>query len=191
MVCLIVAAALSIHEEMKRDRAAEASTRSVAAPAATTTVETGNGRPLMSPYTPPTTTMTTTFVETAAIYTPTSRPAAPPTSAYTRPPAPVTTIPPLVAKPVTKAGKSVTYEVISDSPVLNSVTWFDGMNELQQEYPTSAPWSLSVVNTATYPMMGLGAQTEGQSVTCRIIVDGRVMDQQTAVGQYAVVNCNA
>lgn len=97
VVCLIVAAVLSIHEEVKRDRAAEASTRSVAAPSATTTVETRNGRPLMSPYTPPTTT-TTTFVETAAIYTPSPRPAAPPTSAYTRPPAPVTTIPPLAAK---------------------------------------------------------------------------------------------
>ncbi|KAF0957730.1 MmpS family transport accessory protein [Rhodococcus sp. T7] len=70
---------------------------------------------------------------------------------------------------------------------LSSSAW----SSLRQEYPASAPWSLSVVNAATYPMMGLGAQTEGQSVTCRIIVDGRVMDEQTPVGQYAVVNCNA
>jgi hypothetical protein len=103
----------------------------------------------------------------------------------------VATIPPLAAQPITKAGQNITYEVISDSSVLNSVTWFDGMNAMQQQYPASDPWSLSVTNTATYPMTGLTAQTEGQSVTCRIIIDGHIADVHTATGQYAVASCAA
>ncbi|WP_371851946.1 MmpS family transport accessory protein [Nocardia ignorata] len=34
-------------------------------------------------------------------------------------------------------------------------------------------------------------QTNGSSVTCRITVDGKVADEQTSTGKYAVVNCTA
>ncbi|WP_157108510.1 MmpS family transport accessory protein [Aldersonia kunmingensis] len=105
-------------------------------------------------------------------------------------PAPTTTIPPLAPKPPTGNGKTVVYEVISDSDSLNSVTWFDENSAIQQETSASAPWSKTVTNKSTYVIAGLGAQTEGTSVTCRVTVDGVVKDEQTATGQYAVVNCN-
>lgn len=100
-------------------------------------------------------------------------------------------IPPLAPAPSSGEGKSIRYEVISDSGSLNSVTWFDEDSALQQDQNVSAPWSLTVENPSSFVIAGVGAQTDGTSVTCRVIVDGVVEDEQTATGQYAVVNCNA
>lgn len=84
--------------------------------------------------------------------------------------------------------KTVVYEVISNG-ALSSVTWFDEDSALQQDTSVSASWSRTVKNSSTYVIAGLGAQTNGTSVTCRITVDGTVVDTQTATGKYAVVNC--
>lgn len=102
-----------------------------------------------------------------------------------------TTIPPLKAAAPSGKGKTVTYEVISDSATLNNVTWFDENSEMQQDTSAAAPWSLTVDNTSTVVMAGVTAQTDGTSVTCRVTVDGEVEDEQTATGKYAVVNCTA
>jgi hypothetical protein len=93
----------------------------------------------------------------------------------------------LTPKPSGK-GKTVVYEIISDSD-LKSVTYFDANSEIQQETDASAPWTKTVTNTSTYAIAGLGAQTDGTSVTCRITVDGKVKDEKTSTGKYAVVNC--
>ncbi|MGW0249390.1 MmpS family transport accessory protein [Nocardia goodfellowii] len=103
---------------------------------------------------------------------------------------PAAPIPPLTPGTSSAKGKAITYEIISDSAELNSVTYFDGNSELKQETNAAAPWSKAVTNSSTVAMIGLGAQTNGTSVTCRIIVDGKVADEQTATGKYAVVNCN-
>ncbi|WP_225725667.1 MULTISPECIES: MmpS family transport accessory protein [unclassified Nocardia] len=124
-----------------------------------------------------------------------------PTPATTQAPAPAgdpiangavttTTIPPLTPKAPTKAGKSIVYEVISDAE-LSTVTYYNEVSDIQQETDVSAPWTKTVVNNSTYVIAGLGAQTNGISVTCRITVDGKVKDEQTATGKYAVVNCTA
>ncbi|WP_231971468.1 MmpS family transport accessory protein [Mycobacterium sp. E3198] len=90
----------------------------------------------------------------------------------------------------TKAAASITYEVDSDA-ALSTVTYFDGMNDEKQITNVGAPWSLSFDNQATFPIIGLGAQTTGLHVSCQISVNGQVRDQKTATGRYAVVNCNA
>jgi hypothetical protein len=105
--------------------------------------------------------------------------------------APKSTIPPLVAAPKTGNGKVVTYEVISDSGSLNSVTWFDENNALQQDSGVTAPWSLTVNNNSSFITAGVTAQTDGTSVTCRVTVDGKVEEENTSTGQYAVVNCTS
>lgn len=99
-------------------------------------------------------------------------------------------IPPLAPAVPSGEGKNIVYEVISDSGELN-VTWFDENSAIQQKSSVPAPWSLTVNNPLTFVIAGVGAQTTGTSVTCRVIVDGEVEDEQTATGQYAVVNCNA
>ncbi|MDV7244462.1 MULTISPECIES: MmpS family transport accessory protein [Rhodococcus] len=101
------------------------------------------------------------------------------------------TIPPLAPAAPSGEGKSIVYEVISDSGELNNVTWFDENSAIQQQSTVPAPWTLTVNNPSTFVIAGVGAQTTGTSVTCRVIVDGEVEDEQTATGQYAVVNCNA
>jgi hypothetical protein len=106
-------------------------------------------------------------------------------------PAPATTVPPLTAQAPSGHGKTILYEVISDSPTLNNVTYFDEHSAEQQDINTTAPWSKTVVNSSTYAIAGIAAQTNGQSVTCRITIDGKVADTKTSTGQYAVVNCNA
>ena len=103
---------------------------------------------------------------------------------------PPTTIPPLTADPTISTGKTIVYEVISDGS-LSSVTYYDALSAEKQDLDVAAPWTKTVVNTATYPIAGLGAQTNGTSVTCRITVDGVVLDEKTSTGQYAVVDCNA
>ncbi|KAF0844777.1 MmpS family transport accessory protein [Nocardia caishijiensis] len=112
-------------------------------------------------------------------------------AAPTAPETPGAPIPPLTPGSSTGKGKNITYEIISDAADLNSVTYFDGNSELQQEISATAPWTKSVTNDSTVAIIGLGAQTNGSSVTCRIIVDGKVADEQTSTGKYAVVNCTA
>ncbi len=104
--------------------------------------------------------------------------------------APAASPPPLTAAPPSGKGKQVKYEIISDATELNSVTYFDANSELQTESSASAPWSKTVTNQSTYAIVGLGAQTTGTSVTCRITVDGKVKDEKTSRGKFAVVNCS-
>jgi hypothetical protein len=96
-------------------------------------------------------------------------------------------IPPLAPKASGKA-KTIVYEIISDSD-LRSVTYWDENSELQQLNETAAPWTLTVTNSSTAVIAGAGAQTNGTSVTCRVTVDGKVKDEKTSTGKYAVVNC--
>ncbi|MEV0249791.1 MmpS family transport accessory protein [Nocardia sp. NPDC050712] len=107
------------------------------------------------------------------------------------PASPGASIPPLTPGTSSAKGKSITYEIVSDAGELNSVTYFDGNSELKQETSATAPWSKSFTNSSTVALISLGAQTNGSSVTCRITVDGKVADEQTATGKYAVVNCTA
>jgi hypothetical protein len=106
-------------------------------------------------------------------------------------PAPVSELPPLKPAESSGKGKTVVYEVISDSGSLNNVTYFDENSAIQQESSPAAPWSKTVKNSSTFVIAGVTAQTEGTSVTCRVSVDGKVKDEQTATGQYAVASCTA
>lgn len=105
--------------------------------------------------------------------------------------APAAALPPLKAAEPSGKGKTVVYEVISDSGSLNSVTYFDENSAIQQESSPSAPWTKTVKNTSTFVIAGVTAQTDGTSVTCRVSIDGEVEDEQTATGQYALVSCTA
>lgn len=98
--------------------------------------------------------------------------------------------PPSTTTPEAKAAPSITYQVDSDG-TLSTVTYFDGMNDQKQVTDVSAPWSLTFENQATFPMIGVGAQTTGLHVSCQISINGQVRDQKTATGRYAVVNCSA
>ena len=71
-----------------------------------------------------------------------------------------------------------------------SLTFFDGMNELQSLSnpgfntwsPNANTWSTNIRSQATYQLTAISALTKGTQVTCRIILNGTVMDEQTTVG---------
>ena len=80
-----------------------------------------------------------------------------------------------------------------------SLTFFDGMNELQSLSnpgfntwtPNANTWSTNIRSQATYQLSAISALTEGTQVTCRIILNGTVMDEQTTVGRYTMASCGA
>lgn len=122
-------------------------------------------------------------IDSAASSLETSPPTAP------RLPGELTTSPPATSESPLGQAKNVVYEIISDSPALSSVTYFDEKSERKQETAVSAPWTRTIAAKSTFAMIGVGAQTEGTSVTCRITVDGAVAAERTATGAHATVNC--
>ena len=96
------------------------------------------------------------------------------------------------------AGELVTYVVESNGPLI-ALSFFDGMNEMQTVSnpgfntwsPDSNTWSSNIRSQATYQLTAISALTEGTQVTCRIIQDGVVIDEQTIVGRYSMASCGA
>jgi hypothetical protein len=44
---------------------------------------------------------------------------------------------------------------------------------------------------ATYQLTSISAQTNGTQVSCQIVKNGEVVDQQQAVGRFTVLTCSA
>ena len=96
------------------------------------------------------------------------------------------------------AGELITYVVESNGPLI-ALNFFDGMNEMQTVSnpgfntwgPDSNTWSTNIRSQATYQLTAISALTEGTQVTCRIIQDGVVMDEQTIIGRYSMASCGA
>lgn len=103
-----------------------------------------------------------------------------------------------LAAPANAAGELITYVVESNGPLM-SLTFFDGMNELQSLSnpgfntwsPNANTWSINIRSQATYQLTAISALTKGTQVTCRIILNGTVMDEQTTVGRYTMASCGA
>ena len=96
------------------------------------------------------------------------------------------------------AGELITYVVESNGPLM-SLSFFDGMNELQMVSnpgfntwsPDNNTWSTNIRSQATYQLTAISAMTKGTQVTCRIILNGVVMDELTIVGRYSMASCGA
>jgi hypothetical protein len=103
-----------------------------------------------------------------------------------------------LATPANAAGELITYVVESNGPLM-SLSFFDGMNELQSLSnpgfntwsPGSNTWSANFRSQATYQLTAISAMTKGTQVTCRIVQDGTVMDEKTTVGRYTMASCGA
>ena len=93
----------------------------------------------------------------------------------------------LIAAPgaVADPGDTVTYSANSDAP-LSLVTYYDGMNNMQQPHNQSSHWYLTFTSRATNGLFALTVQTTGEQVSCEINVNGSVRDQKSTVGRVAV-----
>ena len=88
------------------------------------------------------------------------------------------------------AGKTVRYEVSSNSGAANNVTYMINNGE-QQDTNVTLPWSKEFTAGQGIQPLVLNAQNAGAgSISCRILVDGSVVSEHTSNGQYAVVMCS-
>lgn len=84
-------------------------------------------------------------------------------------------------------GKTVTYEVTSDSGKASTVTYSGKGGNQSQETDVTLPWKKADVEA---DIAVLSAQNSGGgAITCRILRDGKVQVEQTSNGEYAVVTC--
>ena len=85
--------------------------------------------------------------------------------------------------------KNVTYEVFGALGGAGKVTYADLNSEPVEVALTSLPWSYSETTTASSASLSLVAQVDGDSVGCRILVDGQVRDEHSVSHESAAVAC--
>lgn len=101
-----------------------------------------------------------------------------------RPPQP--SIPPTV---VEVNPKNVVYEVFGDIGSGGRVTYADLDSNPVEENLTSLPWSHSETTMSPAATLSLVSQGYGDSLGCRIIVNGEVLDEQFVAHANAAVSC--
>ena len=85
--------------------------------------------------------------------------------------------------------KNVTYEVFGSLGGGGRVTYADLNSAPIEVTLASLPWSHSETTMASSASLSLVAQVDGDSVGCRILVDGQVRDEQSVSHDGAAVAC--
>jgi hypothetical protein len=85
--------------------------------------------------------------------------------------------------------KNITYEVFGTLGGTGKVTYADLNSQPVEVQLTSLPWSYSETTMAASASLSLVAQVEGDSVGCRILVDGQVRDEHSVTHEGAAVAC--
>jgi Mycobacterium membrane protein len=85
--------------------------------------------------------------------------------------------------------KNVTYEVFGSLGGGGKVTYADLNSQPIEVTLASLPWSHSETTMASSASLSLVAQVDGDSVGCRILVDGQVRDEQSVSHESAAVAC--
>ncbi|WP_395309012.1 MmpS family transport accessory protein [Mycobacterium sp. AMU20-3851] len=84
--------------------------------------------------------------------------------------------------------KVVTYEVFGTGSSA-TINYADLDGKPQRTGEVSLPWSLTLETTLPSVMPNIMAQGDGQSISCRVTVDGEVKDERTAEGMNAATYC--
>jgi Mycobacterium membrane protein len=85
--------------------------------------------------------------------------------------------------------KNVTYEVFGTLRSAGKVTYADLDSQPIEVTLASLPWSHSETTMASSATLSLVAQVDGDSVGCRIIVNGEVRDEHSITHEGAAVAC--
>jgi hypothetical protein len=101
-----------------------------------------------------------------------------------------------MVEPVAAAMRAVThsviYQLLGDSGV-RSITFVADGAVLAQESSAATPWVKTLQRTGVAgrtEFYSVTAQNAGQgALSCRIVVDGQVISQETAAGDHAMVTC--
>lgn len=85
--------------------------------------------------------------------------------------------------------KQVTYEVFGPSGAVGGVSYLNQDTQPEQSNFTGLPWSLTMTTTNPAVVANLVAQGDGDTIGCRIIVNGDVLDEQLSTGHHAQAFC--
>src|SRR6478752_10049937 len=90
----------------------------------------------------------------------------------------------LVNDPAPFNPKVVTYEIFGTGSEA-TINYLDLDAQPQKAASAPLPWSLTLTTTAPAASPNIVAQSDGDSITCRITVDGVVKDERTSDGVNA------
>ncbi|MGZ4725627.1 MAG: MmpS family transport accessory protein [Ilumatobacteraceae bacterium] len=85
--------------------------------------------------------------------------------------------------------KEVKYEVFGAPGATATINYLNLDAQPQHVVDVALPWSLTLTTTAPAASANIVAQGDGDSITCRISVDGVVKDEKTTDGLNAQTFC--
>jgi hypothetical protein len=87
------------------------------------------------------------------------------------------------------APKSATYEIVGPPGTVGVVNWMDENAQPQRADFTTLPWSHTITARLPGIFAYVVAQGDSDYIGCRITVDGRLVDQQSATERSAQISC--
>ena len=85
--------------------------------------------------------------------------------------------------------KHMTYEVFGPPGTEASISYFDVNAEPRRVEGAHLPWSVEFASTEATALAGVAGQGSGDSLGCRIVVDGVVKAEKTTHEPSAFVSC--
>jgi hypothetical protein len=85
--------------------------------------------------------------------------------------------------------KEVKYEIFGQPGAIATINYLDLDAQPQKAENVPLPWSLILTTTAPAASANIVAQGDGDSISCRITVDGVVKDEKTTDGLNAQTFC--
>ena len=78
--------------------------------------------------------------------------------------------------------KTVKYEIFGAPGAVATINYLDLDAQPQEVMNVALPWSLTLTTTAPAASANIVAQGDGDSIGCRITVNGEVKDEKTSTG---------
>jgi hypothetical protein len=85
--------------------------------------------------------------------------------------------------------KKVTYEIFGVPGAVATINYLDLDAHPQHVVDVTLPWSLTLTTTAPSAMPNIIAQSDGDTITCRVTVNDEVKDERTVDGLNAQTFC--
>jgi hypothetical protein len=85
--------------------------------------------------------------------------------------------------------KVVTYEISGTEGAVATINYLDLDSTPQRVDDASLPWSIVLKTTKPSASATIIAQGDGDRISCRVIVDDKVRDEQTSTGVNAQTSC--
>ena len=85
--------------------------------------------------------------------------------------------------------KHVLYEVLGPTGRVATINYLDAEAQPHEVDDAALPWSLTIVTTLTAVVASVVAQGDGESLGCRITVNGTVRDDRMVEAHHAQTSC--